>query len=145
MHQHTQLKLLTMLKKFCKRQEFHLTQYLKWVASEAGKGDIEKIEKFLLDWIRVEKNTSLFEIRLPQIIIEIYAAKDRELLRLLAKINFRSKTRAYLLAKIIQTSLFQGSRTIERSDLFLCFCSEILGKIAKRQNLEIDGDDLEGN
>ena len=137
------IEALTMLKKFCKRQEFHLTQYLKWIASEAGKGDIKKIEKFLLDWIRVEKNTSLFEIRLPHIIIEIYAAKDRELLRLLAKINFRSETRAYLLAKIIQTSLFQGSGTIERSDLFLCFCSEILGKIAKRQNLEIDGDDLE--
>ena len=134
------IEALTMLKKFCKRQEIHLTRYLKWVASEAGKGDIEKIEKFLLDWIRVEKNTSLFEIRLPCIIVEIYATKDRELLRLLEKINFRSKTRAYLLAKIIQASLFQGSRTIERSDLFLRFCNEILRKIANRRNLEIDDD-----
>ncbi|MCH7648418.1 MAG: hypothetical protein IIA83_07420 [Thaumarchaeota archaeon] len=134
------IEVLTILRKWCKKQGFHLGQWPKWAAGEAGKGDIKKLEKFLLDWIRVERNKITLEFHLPGIIDEIYKGKDNELQRLLKKVDFKDKRKAALIIKTMEESLSEGFRKIGRSEPFLKFCDTLLMKIAKHQDLEIHVD-----
>ncbi len=129
--------VLKILRKWCKKRRFHLGQWPKWAAEQAGKGDIKKIEKFLLEWINKEKNGITMQFHLPHILDEIYKGKDSDLLRLLKKIDFRHKRNATLIVKTMEESLSEGFRKIERNESFLNACNAILMKIAEHQELEV--------
>ena len=134
------IEVLTILRKWCKKRGFHFGQWPGWAAEEAGKGDIKKIEKFLLEWIQKEKNGIMFQFHLPHILDEIYKGKDIELMRLLKKVDFRHKKKAMLIVKTLEESLSEGFRKIWRSESFLKSCDVLLMKIAKHQDLELDVD-----
>jgi len=134
------IEVLTILRKWCKARGFHFGQWPGWAANEAGKGDINKIEKFLLDWIGREKNGITFQFHLPHIIDEIYKGKDLELMRLLKKVDFKYKKKAMMIVKTLEESLSEGFRKIGRDESFLKYCDLLLMKIAKHQDLELDVD-----
>lgn len=50
------IEVLKILRKWCKKKGFRLDPYTERLASETGKGNIKKVEQFLLDWIEKEKN-----------------------------------------------------------------------------------------
>ena len=130
------IEVLMVLRKWCKVKGFHLGQWPRWAAEEAGKGDIKKIEKFLLEWIRKEKNGITFQFHLSYILDEIYKGKDLELMRLLKKVDFRHKKQAMMIVKTLEASLSEGFRKIGRAESFLNDCDVLLMKIAKYQDLE---------
>lgn len=134
------IEVLTILKKWCRKQGFHLGQWPKWAAGEAGKGDIDKIEKFLLDWIMAERNGITMQFHLPHLIDEVYKGKDDALIKLLSQINYKEKKKARLIVKTLQEVLSEGFGNVGRSESFLNSCNAILMKIANNQELEINVD-----
>ena len=131
------VQVLKILRKWCKKKEFHVDPGLKRTANRAGDGDIEKIETYLLGWISKEKNTITMLCHLPHILDEVYKGKDEELLRLLKKIDFRHKRNSTLIGKTLEKSLSEGYGEIEREESFLSSCNEILMRIAVHKELEV--------
>ena len=79
------IEVLTIVKKWCRRQETHFSSASMLAVGDIGKGNISEIEKFLLKWIKAEKNKITCLFRLPNIIVEIYSKKPNNLPRLLSK------------------------------------------------------------
>ena len=152
------IEVLAMVKKWCKKKETHFKSASVWAVGDAGKGSIDEIEKFLLQWIRTERSQKTCLFRLPSIIVEIYEDRASDLIRLLSKIDYTEKKKSQLIVKTIQKFLSDGyeesKETTKRtrqdqkqkslperfneSDLiFLESCDQILMAIANHQQLEI--------
>ena len=131
------IQVLTILRKWCKKRVFHVDPWSKWVAREAGKGDIEMIETYLLEWISKEKNQTTMQVHLPHILDEIYKENEKDLLRLLQKVDFKHKKNAMLIIKTLEVSLSEGYEETERDQSFLDSCNEILKKIAEHKGLDV--------
>lgn len=113
---------------------------LSFSMEQIGKSEkVGKIEKFLFEWINAEKSQTLLQFTLPTILTEIYTNKNRKLLQLLKKINFKQKNKSVLITKTLEKFLSAGSQT--KDSFFLADATKILLKIAQHQKIDTSIDE----
>lgn len=133
------IECLAILKNWLKKFDLVMpSQHMMWSAEEIGNSNsFEKLEEFLLMWIKTERDYRVLRSSLPNLIHEIYKGNGSNLLLLLKKIDFKQNRKAMLITKILEVFLSEGERDNQiRESSFLKACTKILLKIADRQNID---------
>lgn len=127
---------LSILKKWTRNTKFSHRSYTDWFIEEIGKGDIEKIESFALDWINSEKNYIITNFHLPDIICSIYENREEDLIKLLKKLDYKKYRMPTLILKILEKYLSEGYKKTHRTDFFVSECNRLLMDISSHQSLD---------
>ena len=134
------IECLTIIKSWATKSNSPiLGQFTEWSAEQiGGSNKIDKIEIFLLRWIKTEKARVVLEFTFPKILCEIYKGKNDKLLSLIKKINLKGKNKSILITKTLER-IFSSSQIKEKS--FVRTCNKILLEIADLQNINTSIDE----
>ena len=133
------LECITMVKRWTKNQKFTHRSY-DWFIEEIGKGDIQKIESFMLKWINSEKNYIVSAFHLPDIVCSVYRYLEDDLIKLMNKLDHKKPRISTLILKILEKYLSEGFRKAYRKDSFMSECNKLLMRISFHQSLDVQLD-----
>ena len=118
-----------------RNQKFTHRSY-DWFIEEVGKGDIQKIESFMIRWINLEKNYIVSAFHLPEIVCSVYRYREDDLIKLLSKLDYKKPRISTLIIKILEKYLSEGFRKEYRKDSFISECNKLLMNISSHQSLD---------
>jgi len=134
------LEILSILRKWVNNPKLKNLAYNAWFIQQVGKGNLNSIKNFLINWIHNEKNLITLMFHLPIILEQIYQGKDRELINLLKRIDYGSKKNQILILKTLQSVLSLGFKKGQKNDAIIKQYTLLLQRIASHRRLKVKSD-----
>jgi hypothetical protein len=108
-----------------------------YLLNQIGEADHKKIVKFMSKWVHDEKDDSILEYDIPELLVGIFEKHHEHILDFIDTLDRRLRRNKILIIKTLKKMLSDQYKEIDKNGRFAHESFDILSRIASRRGLNI--------